>query len=97
MCRRAVCLCIVTCTHLPSLVPACIAHLLSRSLTLTLALTRRPAGCVPLLLRSWYLLNKNSQTFYTALPFPSLVNWEEITLRLVPAYSSAGCIDGDAR
>ena len=24
------------------------------------------AACVPLLLRSWYLLNKNKQTFYTA-------------------------------
>ena len=33
----------------------------------------------------------------TALPFPSLVSWEDLTLRLVPAYSSAACIDGDAR
>ncbi|KAL1519698.1 hypothetical protein AB1Y20_023208 [Prymnesium parvum] len=55
------------------------------------------AGCVPLLLRSWYLLNKNGQTFYSALPFPNSVKWEDITLRLVPSYSSLACIDGDAR
>lgn len=55
------------------------------------------AGCVPLLLRSWYLLTKNRQTFYTALPFPSLIDWQNITLRLVPAYSSSACIDADVR
>jgi hypothetical protein len=64
---------------------------------MTCAAASPRAGCVPLLLRSWYLLNKNGQTFYTALPFASFVPWDELTLRLVPAYSSAACIDGDAR
>ena len=36
-------------------------------------------------------------SFYTALPFPSLIDWQNITLRLVPSYTSSQCIDADVR
>lgn len=53
------------------------------------------ASCIPVLLRSGYLMNQRNQTFYTALPFPSSVDWANISLRLVPGASSS-CVAADA-
>jgi len=53
------------------------------------------ASCIPVLLRSGYLMNQRNQTFYTALALPQQRDWANISLRLVPGASSS-CVAADA-
>ena len=54
------------------------------------------AGCVPLVLRSWFLMSRKRYTFETGLPFPHAIAWGDIALRLAPAPpSKAACLAGD--
>ena len=41
------------------------------------------AGCVPVLARSWYVMTKESDDFFTALPFPLSVDWASFAPRII--------------
>ena len=53
------------------------------------------AACVPVLLRSRWLLEQRKQTFYASLPFPRSIDWQNATLRLVPS-PNRNCVGPDA-
>ena len=54
------------------------------------------AGCVPVLVRSGFLLALNNYTFASALPFPNYIDWPAITLQMVSKVGAA-CPATDAR
>lgn len=47
------------------------------------------AGCVPVLVWSWYSMTWDHVNFYTALPFPHSINWQSLALRFGPCPRAA--------
>jgi len=47
------------------------------------------AGCVPVLMRSWYTMRRDNHSFATSLPFPSLIDWQAVSLWLAPVVRTA--------